>query len=244
MEMDSLKKKSNFIKIFIICLLVFSFLLAGTGCKGLFFIPGASYGYYIWEDEEDNIHIQWSTDRKEYDFSGRIITDGEISGYTSIGCEEDDKIEVNDEKDIIEFEADLSENDYSDEIVVTVTDYSYLEFELKMNKGCDYSRINLGESLNSPEDCNFKIEKGYFDNLKEVPWYQKHPWTGFFYKLSTDILFTLTFIFILGIVAIEIIRITVIRRNRKYNWYLILLYGVLILVDFGVYLFLTKLSFI
>ena len=127
---------------------------------------------------------------------------------------------------------------------MTVTDYSYLEFELKMNKGCDYSRINLGESLNSPEDCNFKIEKGYFDNLKKVPWYQKHPWTGFFYKLSTDILFTLIFIFILGIVAIEIIRITIIRRNRKYNWYLILLYGVLILVDFGVYLFLTKLSFI
>ena len=244
MEMDSIKKKSKFIKIFIICLLVISILLTGIGCKVLFFIPGASYGYYVWEDEAGNIHVQWSIDRRESEFSGWIATDGKISNYDLLEWEEEDKIVINDEEKKIEFDAALSEDDYSDEIVIAVTDYSYLEFELKINDGYDLSRTNLGEFLNSPDGGIFKIEKGYFDNLKKVPWYQKHPWSGFFYKLSTDILFTLIFIFILGIVAIEIIRITIIRRNRKYNWYLILLYGVLILVDFGVYLFLTKLSFI
>ncbi|MBC8386468.1 MAG: hypothetical protein H8E13_00205 [Actinobacteria bacterium] len=244
MGMDSIKKKSNFIKIFIICLLVISFLLTGMSCKSLSFIPGASYGYYVWEDKEDNIHIQWSIDRRESEFNGWMATDGKISNYDLLEWEAEDKVGINSEKNKIEFDAALSENDYSDEIVIAVTDYSYLEFELKINDGYDLSRTNLGEFLNSPDGGIFKIEKGYFDNLKKVPWYQKHPGSGFFYKLSTDILFTLIFIFILGIVAIEIIRITIIRRNRKYNWYLILLYGVLILVDFGVYLFLTKLSFI
>jgi len=230
--------------ILVIVFLVSLLFAGGTGCKKVFFIPGASLGYYVWQDEDNNVHIQWSSDRTENSFSGSISTDGKIMDLEKSGFEDDDKASLNSQSDKVDFMAKLTPEDYTDGIVLNMTAYSYLEFELKINDGYDLQRINLGEFLNSPPSVIFRIDKDYFKGLSKIPWYQKHPWSALFYKLSTDMVFTLVFIFILGIIAIEIIRITVLRKNRKYNWYLFLCYGILILTGIGIYLFLTKLSFV
>lgn len=228
----------------IIVFLVSLLLVGATGCKKITFISGASLGYFVWQDDESNLHIQWSAAREENSFSGSVSTDGKITELKKNGFEEDDKASLNSQSDKVEFTAKLSEDDYTDEIVIGLADYSYLEFELKLNDAYDLQRINLGEFLNSPPSGVFKIEKDYFKNLANIPWYQKHPWSALFHKLSADMTFTLIFIFILGVIAIEIIRITVLRKNKKYNWYLFLCYGILILIGIGIYLFLTKLSFV
>jgi len=102
----------------------------------------------------------------------------------------------------------------------------------------------VGEYLANPETAVFRIGRDYFSTLKNIPFYKKHPWSAFFYKLSADIVFVIFFIFIIGVIVIEIIRISALRKNKKYNRYLILCYGVLILVIAGIYLFLKGFSFV
>ena len=231
-------------KLILIFLLLFSIVIIGTGCNGIFFIPGASYGYYIWEDSEDNIHIAWSIDRKDANFNGWIAMDGEIRDYKTLDWEENDNVKILENNSKIEFNATLSENDYSDEIILVIDNYSYLEFDLRINDGYDLSRINIGEFINNPNNNIFRIEKDYFSQLDKKPWYREHPLSGLFYKLSANIIYSLAYIFLLGVIIIEILRITVIRRSSRYWWYIVISYCVLILIDSGVYLFLTKLSFI
>jgi len=80
---------------FRIKIIIFGFLLGliliFTGCTGIFYIPGASYGYYIWEEDE-SIVIEWSADR-EWE-------------------EKNDVIKVEENK--VEFSASLDSKDYSD----------------------------------------------------------------------------------------------------------------------------------
>jgi hypothetical protein len=230
--------------ILIVAFSVSLLIVSGTSCKKVFFIPGASLGYYVWQDNDSNVHIQWSSDRKETVFSGYVSTDGKITDMQKNGFEDDDRASLNAQSDKVDFTAKLSPQDYTDEIVLSIAAYSYMEFDLKLNGAYDLQRTNLGEFLNSPPSGIFKVGKDYFKDLVKIPWYQKHPWSALFYKLSTDMTFTLIFIFILGIIAIEIIRITQLRKNKKYNWYLFLCYGILILIGIGIYLFLTQLSFV
>jgi hypothetical protein len=231
-------------KLLFLGLLITVVLLSFFGCTKIVFIPGVSNGYYIWKDKLEKIHIAWSMERNKAIFNGWIATDGKIIDYDKIGFSEDDTISLNSEGNKLEFNAPITENELSQEIIIEVKNYSYLEFELKINDGYDLERTHVGEYLANPKSPVFRISRDYFDELRKIPFYRKPPYSGLFYKLSTDIAFTMIFIFILGVIAIEIIRITVIRRNRKYNWYLILCYGVLILIDFGIYLFLTRLYFV
>ena len=241
----SLKKnlnKSSIVKItrlklILISFLIFFILIIGVGCRGIFFIPGASYGYYIWEDKDDNIHIAWSIDRKDSRFSGEVRTNGKIIGYEVFEWEESDNILVVDDSRI-EFDATLDQYDYSDEIVFTPVDYSYLEFDLKINEGYDLSRINIGEFINSPGNNIFRIEKDYFDRLEKKPWYKKHPFVEFFNKLYASNFFTFVYIFILGIIIIEILRISVFYGKKRKLLIIVASYIVLIFIDVGFYLFL------
>ncbi|MCL4416172.1 MAG: hypothetical protein M1365_05665, partial [Actinobacteria bacterium] len=77
--------------ILVIVFLASLLLLSSAGCKKVFFIPGASLGYYIWQDKDSNIHIQWSSDRKENSFSGSVSTDGKITDLKKNSFEDDDK---------------------------------------------------------------------------------------------------------------------------------------------------------
>jgi len=245
--------KSRFFRLLIYFALAAAVLFASaglSGCAGLNYMPGVSNGYYIWKDAASKIHVAWTMERKAGEFSGWIGTDGNITDYQQAGFGQDDKLILNAEKNRLDFSAPLSDKELAKEIVFSVSGYSYLEFELKVNNSYDLGRIHIGEYLANPKDAVFKIGNDYFDNLKKVPFYKKHPYTGLFYKLSTDMLFTMGFVFTLGVITIEIIRITAIRKkisasgNKKYNYYLFLWYGILMIIICGIYLFLTRLSFI
>ena len=169
--------RPNIFKIIII--LVVTVVLAGavSGCQKVFFMPGASYGYYIWEDE-NGINVFWSVDRKDTSFSGTIAVDGELTGYELVDWEDADIADTSDGK--VSFEANLSREDYSDGIILQITDYERIELDLLINGGYDLSRVNAGAFLNNPSDSPFIIEKGDFDDIGSMPWYEKHPFSGFF----------------------------------------------------------------
>jgi len=213
-----------------------------VSCSGATFLPGASFGYFIWEDSDSNIHVAWSVDRKETSFTGRISTDGVIEDYELVGFEESDIFKINKSNNSIDFEAALSEDDFSDELVFKGNSYSYIEFELKINDAYDLSRTNIGAFLNNPDQGVFRIDKDYFDKVSDMPIYTRHPLSGFLYKLAKDIRFTVFYLFVFGAIAIEIIRITALRKNKKYNWYLFLCYGVLILIILIIYFILKRIT--
>lgn len=221
------------IKIIIICAAAVLILLLLAGCTGISYIPGASYGYYIWE-EDSSIIVEWSVDLKDTKFDGAISTDGEITGYSLRGLEEEnDRIDVG--KDKIEFSAALDGNDYSDGFSFVPVDYNYLEFDLKINGGYDLSRINVGGFLENPGENIFRIEKDYFSQLELKPWYGRHPFSEFFYKLYSNKFFTILYIFILGIIIIEILRVTVIARSKRIIIWIAVSYTALVIIDICVY---------
>ena len=228
-----MKRISFAVKTIILVFLAVLILLLLAGCRGIFYIPGASYGYYIWE-EDSKVFVEWSADRKDSKFDGRISTDGKITEYKLNEWEEEnDVIKVGEDK--IEFSATLDSQDYSDGFSFTLQDYTYLEFDLKMNDDYDLSRTNIGGFLENPEESVFKVEKGYFDQLKEKPWYRKHPFSEFFSKLFSNKYFTFVYLFILGIIIIEILRITVFISRRRKIIGLVISYAVLILVEICIY---------
>ena len=228
-----MKRISFAVKTIILIFLAALILPLLAGCRGIFYIPGASYGYYIWE-EDSKVFVEWSADRKDSKFDGRISTDGKITEYKLKEWEEEnDVIKVGEDK--IEFSATLYSEDYSDGFSFTPQGYTYLEFDLKMNDGYDLSRTNVGGFLENPEESVFKVEKGYFDQLKEKPWYRKHPFSEFFNKLFSNKYFTFVYLFILGIIIIEILRITVLTKRRKKIIGLAISYTSLILVEICIY---------
>jgi len=228
-----MKRISFAVKTIILVFLAALILPLLSGCRGIFYIPGASYGYYIWE-EDIKVFVEWSADRKDSKFDGRISTDGKITEYKLNEWEEEnDVIKVEENK--IEFSATLDSEDYSDGFSFTLQDYTYLEFDLRMNDGYDLSRTNVGGFLENPEESVFKVEKGYFDQLKEKPWYNKHPFSEFFSKLFSNKYFTFIYLFILGIIIIEILRVTVFISIKRKIIGLAISYVVLILVEICIY---------
>ena len=220
-------------KIIILLFLAALILPLLAGCRGIFYISGASYGYYIWE-EDSNIFVEWSADRKDSKFDGRILTDGKITGYKLKEWEEENDV-INVGEDKINFSATLNSQDYSDGFSFTLQDHTYLEFDLKINDGYDLSRINVGGFLENPENNIFRIEKDYFDQLKMKHWYQKRPFSEFFSKLFSNKYFTFTYLFILGIIIIEILRVTVLTRRRRKIVWVAISYAVLIMIEVCIY---------
>ena len=222
-------------KIFKIVIVFFAALiLTGvlSGCQRILFIPGASYGYYIWE-EESRIHISWSVDRKDTSFSGYITVDGELDGYELTDWEDADRADI--DESTVSFTSTLGTEDYSDGIILEVGDYDRLELDLMINGGYDLSRVHVGAFLENPGNSPFIIEKGYFEDIRKVPWYERHPFSGFFYKLFSNKYFTFTYLFILGIVVIEIIRITALSLRKRKGLYTIISYIVLIAIEILIY---------
>jgi len=228
-----MKKISFAVKTIILIFLAALILPLLAGCRGIFYIPGASYGYYIWEEGSD-IYVEWSAERKDSKFDGRISTDGKITEYKLNEWEEEnDVIKVEENK--IEFSATLDSEDYSDGFSFTPQGYTYLEFDLKINDGYDLSRTNVGGFLENPESNVFRIGEDYFDQLRMKHWYQKHPFSEFFNKLFSNKYFTFVYLFILGIIVIEILRVTILARRRGKIIWLAISYTALILIEICVY---------
>jgi hypothetical protein len=219
-------------KIVLLILTLLLILIIVSGCRGISYIPGASYGYYIWE-ESGSIYVEWSRDRVDTDFSGSISTDGKITAYDLNEWEEDDLFEISENR--IEFSAALDEEDYSYGFRFDPGDYTWLEFDLRIDGEYDLKRINLGEFLENPEEEIFRIGEQYFSQLRERPWYKKHPFSEFFEKLFSNKYFTFTYLFILGIIIIEILRVTVFAGRKRKVLSIAVSYAVLVAAEVCVY---------
>lgn len=220
--------RSNIFKI-VLALVILTVLLGILpGCQKILYIPGASYGYYIWEEEE-KIHISWSVDRKDTAFSGSISVDGELIDYELVDWEDTDYFGISGTS--ISFTSTLGTEDYSDGIILEIEDYDLIEFDLLINDGYDLSRIHVGAFLENPSASPFQVDKGYFEDVRVKPWYEKHPFSGFFYKLFSNKYFTFVYLFILGAVVIEIIRITAFSAKKRKGPYIGISYIILIALE-------------
>lgn len=225
------KYRALTVKLVLMIMLAILIIAVSSGCRSFFFIPGASYGYYIWE-EGDSIHVEWSIDRIDSKFSGLVSTDGRIADYRLEDWEESDDVTVG--ENVIEFDSTLGRHDYSDAIILTFEDHTYINFDLKINDGYDLTRVNIGAPLENPEDPAFRIQKDYFAELAERSWYKMHPFSEFFYKLYSNRFFTFIYMFILGVIIIEILRITIFKNKKKIIFFPIS-YAIMIVVIIGIF---------
>lgn len=224
--------KTRFVSL-VILLFVFMVLLTGllTSCSKPLVIPGVSLGYYIWKDSGNKIHLVWSADRVDNNFNGIIKTDGNFDSIEKSGIENEDNIKLTGKE--IDFSASLSAKDYADEIIISVSNYSFIEFDLKMDNKYDLSRINIGKYLNNPASEVFKIDTNYFENLKKVPWYNNHPFVEFFHKLFANKGLTFVYIFVIGTIIIELLRITKFSSKKRRGLFIGISYLILFLTDSG-----------
>lgn len=211
-------------------------MLLATSCTKALFLPGVSFGYFVWEDDSGKINISWSSDRKKINFTGSLSTDGVFDNIEKSSFEEDDKIIISEKT--LSFDCILNEDDFTDGISFDCRDFSYIEISLKIDGNADLNRINIGKFLNSPGEDNFRIGPGYFKDLKTVPWFRNHPFVEFFKKLYSNKYLTFFYILLLGVVLIEILRITKFRPVKRKGLSILISYMVLLIMDFGFLAFL------
>ncbi len=211
-------------------------MLLATSCTRALFLPGVSLGYFIWEDDNGKINISWSSDRKKVNFTGLLSTDGVFDDIEKSSFEEDDKIIISEKT--FSFDCMLNEEDFTDSISFDCMDYSYIEVSLKIDGNADLNRINIGKFLNSPQEDNFRISPDYFKDLKTIPWFRNHPFVEFFKKLYSNKYLTFFYILLLGVVLIEILRITKFRPVKRKGLSILISYMVLLIIDFGFLVFL------
>jgi len=228
-------KKAKNIKpvCFTALVVLFAILFSGllSSCSKPLVIPGASTGYFIWKDSSSNIHIVWSGDRNDRKFSGVIKTDGDFTAVIKEGIEDEDKIKQSAKE--ISFDASLNPEDYSDELSISVSGNSYIDFNLKLDDKYDFSRIHIGKYLNNPLSEEFSIDNLYFENLRMVPWYNTHPFIEFFNKLYANKYLTFIYVYLLGAILIGLLRITKLSALRKRVLINGILYFILFILDAG-----------
>ncbi|MDD3520896.1 MAG: hypothetical protein PHU65_06685, partial [Actinomycetota bacterium] len=205
------KRKSS--KILLLFMSAIILMLLATSCTKALFLPGVSLGYFIWEDENGKINISWSSDRKKVNFTGFLSTDGVFDDIEKSAFEEGDEIIIS--ENTLSFDCLLNEEDFTDSISFACRDCSYIELNLKIDGNNDLNRINIGRFLNSPKEENFRITPDYFKDLKTIPWFKKHPSVEFFKKLDSNRYLTFLYILLLGVVLIEILRITKFRAVKR-----------------------------
>lgn len=217
-----------------LALILFLAIMMLTGCMEISFVPGASFGYYLWQ-EEDTIFLEWSANKKETAFSGIIATDGTISDSQLIDWEDGTDTSTVSRQEI-HYNSMLDESDYSDGISFTAQDYTYIQFDLRVNDGYDLKRINIGRFLEYPEQSPFRIDEDYFKRLEARPWYKNHPFSEFFEKLYINKYFTYIYLFLLGIIIIEILRVTAFTKKKRKGFWLAGSYAVLAAIIALIYL--------
>jgi len=234
-QLKSKRKTGGFL---LLLLMILAALLTGalTSCSKPLVIPGVSLGYYIWKDSSGNIRLVWSADRTDNSFSGTVKTDGNFNSVEKLGFEDDDKINISEKE--IDFDAKLSAKDYADEIVISDLNYTFIEFDLKLNGNYDVSRINIGKYLNNPKDQVFKIDANYFENLRKIPWYNNHPYEEFFHKFYVNKYLTFIYVYIIGTIIIELLRITKFVPRKKRGLLIGISYLILFIIDAGFFIML------
>jgi len=235
--------KTKIKKLLIISLLLIV-ILTLTNCGRPFYVPGASQGYFIWQTEDKEYRIRWSNDwvrnapndnlRK---FSGSIRTDGIIIVENLYLFEGEELTEDIENADIIkvkpselEFTAFTTNHDYEDGIDFFIDNETYVEFDLKNNDLPDLGRISLGSFANCPDEEIFVVSEDEILYETKKPFYLKHPFSTFFNKLSYDRIFTNIYFLIMGIIVVELIRVSILQKSRNYKKLTYISYVLLFLI--------------
>jgi len=236
-----IKTKIKKLLIISLLLIVISTL---TNCGRPFYVPGASQGYFIWQTEDKEYHIRWSNDwdpRAPEDnlrkFSGSITTDGTIDIRNPYQLELEEGSERIENSDTVkakpsklEFIAFTTNHDFEDGIDFFIDNGTYLEFDLKNNDIYDLGRISLSSFANSPDEEIFIISEDELLYEAKKPFYLKHPFSTFFFKFSYDKIFANIYLLIMGIILVELIRISVLSKSKNYKKLIYISYGLLFLI--------------
>jgi hypothetical protein len=240
--------KTKIKKILLNSLLIFIILMI-TGCSRPFYVSGASMGYFLWQTRDGIYHLRWSNDWERNapndnrrKFSGSILTDGTIALRNSYQLEMEEGSENIENPDImkitpskIEFIAYTTNHDYEDGIDFSIDKGTYLEFDLKINDEYDLGRISLSSFANSPKPITpdkgiFRIEMDELLYEARKPFYLKSPFSTFLYKLSYDKLFTNFYLLLMGLIIVEIIRVSFLIKSKNYKNLRYIPYGLLFLI--------------
>ncbi len=211
--------KKNKEKLFFIAIVLFLFVIIISGCSRPVLIPGTQDRIMIWQEDENLFKVYFSTKIaavRSYEghvITGNISTDGSIEskGYK---LNETDYIKNDDNK--IDLEIALDNNNYYKGIDLNITEYTYVEFDIKMD---DYYRkdiTSLGTNINYPEENIIRVNDTYLLNLSNAPFYRKRPVSSLIDKLISDRVFaSIYFFIILALIAGIIVFSIKIRKIRK-----------------------------
>jgi len=237
--------KINIKKIFISSLLALILLIL-TSCSRPFYVSGASMGYFMWQTQDGIYYLHWCNDWDRNapndnlrEFSGMISTDGMISIKNLYQWEDSSEVEENQDNikvglNKLEFIAYTTNHDYEDGIEFSIDEGKYIEFDLKIDDGYDLGRISLSSFANSPEPITqdkgiFRIKRDELLYEAKKPFYLKPPFSTFLFKLSSDIVFTNIYLLLMGIIIVELIRVSILIKNKNYKKLRYISYGLLFL---------------
>lgn len=236
-----INKKIKIRKLFLISFFILIILIF-TNCNRTFYVPGASMGYFVWQMQDGIYHLRWSNDwninipnDNRCKFSGIISTNGTIIIKNLYQWEDSPEVEENVdsikvESSKLEFIAFTTNHDYEDGIDFSVDKGTYIEFDLKINDGYDLRRISLGSFANNPKTEIFRLENNELLYEARKPFYLKHPFSTFFYKLSYDRLFTNSYFLLMGVILVEIIRVSILSKSKNYKKLTYISYALLFLI--------------
>lgn len=212
------------------------------GCARPLYVPGASQGYFLWQTSEVSYHIRWSKKEGDHVFTGRISTDGQFGQHQLVDWEPDDALQAKGSE--ITFSGVLKEDDDDqDGFDFTLSSGTYLEFDLKIDNEYYPTSVYLAELPNTATSKIFRIEKNYLLDHARLPFYKKHPFNVFLQKLAADRIFTTLYLLLLGVLFLELTRITLLSRRKDRGRILLSLYLLLLALLAGINLVLSRLQF-
>lgn len=203
-------------------ILIFIFLILAvfiiSGCSKPFIVPGAQNSITIWQENKNLVKVYFSSNNSAarasdgHVISGNISTDG-LFELTGFNLNEKDSTNISNSK--IDFEISLDVDNYYKGLDLKVTEYTYLEFDIKFD---DYYRrdlTSLGANLNYPEDDIFRINSDYLLNIQKAPFYRKRPLSSLIDKFFSDRVFALVYFIIISMLVSGIIIFSIKIRKIK-----------------------------
>jgi len=204
------------------CMLPVFFLLTVlllSGCAKPFIVPGAQNKILIWQEDTGLYRVYFSAKNSAARASqghvaaGMLSSDGvfEVKGFNT-----DKKDSIIAGEGIIDFQIQLDTENYYKGLDIKVSDYSFVEFDIKYDGNYRRDLLSLGNNLNYPEQDVFRVDKDYLLEMQEVPFYQKRPVSSLVSGLSDDRVFLFFYLLLmLGLIAGIIVFSILIDRSKK-----------------------------
>ena len=119
---------------------------------------GGDRGYYIWTDDDDNVHLSTTTISELHRFHGVIRTDGEIENVDQNRLEEGDRYRILDGGHVLV--VDFTTNGYIDNIRWDVNGGTFMHLNLDVDgHNIDPDRVFLGHDGDHPDSSEFRVPR-------------------------------------------------------------------------------------